>query len=97
LGPFQLKYCVWFQAVCFCPSGTNILVGDYDSAVIWDIKRGKEQFTIEGRDFIFIQYGRWHSSIVSFDWIDKDGSSIWMDFRDIYINQIFLTQILVKL
>ena len=90
-GPFQLKYCVWFQAAYFCPIGTNILVRDYDSAVIQDIKRSKEQFTIEGRDFVFIQYGHWHSSIVSFDWKDKDGSSIQMDFRDIYMNQMFPT------
>ena len=90
-GPFQLKYCVWFQAAYFCPIGTNILVRDYDSAVIQDIKRSKEQFTIEGRDFVFIQCGRQHSSIVSFDWIDKDGSSIQMDFRDVYMNQMFPT------
>jgi len=88
---------VWFQAAYFCPIGTNILVRDYDSTVIWDIKRSKKQFTIEGQDFVFIQCGRWHSSIVSFDWIDKDGSSIQMDFRDVYMNQIFLTRILVKL
>jgi len=77
---------VWFQAAYFCPIGTNILVRDYDSAVIWDIKRDKEQFTIEGQDFVFIQCGCWHSSIVSFDWIDKDESSIQMDFRDVYMN-----------
>ena len=91
LGPFQLKYCVWFQAACFYPSGTNILVREYDNAVIWDIKKGKEQFTIESQDFVFIQYGGWHSSIISFDWIDEDGSSIQMDFRDVYMNQMFPT------
>ena len=47
-GPFQLKYRAWFQAACFCPSGTHILVGNYDGAVVWDIKRGEEQFAIEG-------------------------------------------------
>jgi len=88
---------VWFQAACFYPSGTNILVREYDSVVIWDIKRGKEQFTIEGQDFVFIQYGGWHSSIILFDWIDEDGSSIQMDFRDVYMNQMFPTWILVKL
>ena len=82
---------MWFQAAYFCPIRTNILVRDYDSAVIWDIKKGKEQFIIEGQDFVFIQCGRWHSSIVLFDWIDKDGSSIWIDFRDVYMNQMFPT------
>jgi len=64
-GLFQLKYHLWSQNACFCPSRTCILIGDYDDAVIWDLKRGKEQFRIEGEDSFFIQFGYCHGSIAS--------------------------------
>jgi len=61
-GPFQLKL---LKYACFSPNGTHILVRDYDGAVIWDIKRGEEQFKIGGLGFVFIHHGHWHGSIAS--------------------------------
>jgi len=45
-------------------------------AIVCDIERGEDVFTIEGFDFVFIRCGRHKGRIASMDWIDEDGSSI---------------------
>ena len=78
-GPFELKS--FGYGACFSPNGTHILVESDDGAVVWDIERGEEQFRIEGRDFVFIQCGRWCGSIASI--IQIDGSSILVKLWDV--------------
>ena len=95
-GSFDLEHHSEFEYACFSPNGTHILVRYYNSAIVLDIERGEEQFRIGGRDFVFIQCGRWCGRIASMDEDedddddddeDEDGSSI----------QTRLTRIRVKL
>ena len=80
-GPFEHESCSPPEYACFSPNGTHILIGCDDSAIVWDIERGEEQFRIEGRDFVFIQCGRWHGRIASIHWID--GFSILVKLWDV--------------
>jgi len=87
-GPLQLRHHLSPRHdVSFSFNGTYILVGDDDSAVIWDIKRGEEQFEIEGSGFVFIYHGHWRGSIASINRIGESKPPTWM----------LSTQIAVKL
>jgi len=86
-GPFELRN-LNFSLLghgldgCFSPDGKHILVRcrRYSAlscrAIVWDIERGEDVFSIEGFDFVFIRWGRYKGRIASMDWIDEDGSSI---------------------
>ena len=86
-GPFQLRdvdLSDWGTGLdaCFSPDGKHILVRCCPEtilschAVVWDIERDKEEFEIEGFDFVFIHCGHNEGRIASMHWIDEDGSLI---------------------
>jgi len=66
---------------CFSPDGKHILVisriPPFYHAVVWEIEMGEKISQIKGFDFAFIHCGQNKGRIVSVDWIDVDGSSIW--------------------
>ena len=73
-GPFEHESSSSPEYACFSPNGTHILIGYDDSAIVWDIERGEEQFRIEGRHFVFIQCDCLHGSIASIN-EDENGTS----------------------
>ena len=67
-GPFELSH-QSVSGACFSPDGRRILLRSKSYAVVLDIETGKEQFRIEGLDFVFIRHdGR----IASTHWMDED-------------------------